>query len=105
MLSRVFSNLMTNILKYAEESFFLKVEEQENGCLISVGNAVKDPDSIEVDRIFDRTYRADKARSIGGAGLGLYIAKLLVEKQKGSIKADITDNKLTFEVKFTYSGG
>ena len=101
MLGRIFSNLMTNILKYAEESFFLTVREEEEGCSILLGNAVKEPEAIDVDRIFDRTYRADKARSVGGAGLGLYIAKLLVEKQKGTIAAELKDNNLIFEIKLT----
>jgi signal transduction histidine kinase len=105
MLERVFNNLMTNILKYAEESFFLTVEEQESGCRILMGNKVKDPASIDVDRIFDRTYRADKARSVGGAGLGLYIAKLLIEKQKGSIGAELKDDKLIFEIMAPGDGG
>ena len=105
MLERVMSNLMTNILKYAEESFFLTVEEQESGCRILMGNKVKDPASIDVEKIFDRTYRADKARSVGGAGLGLYIAKLLVEKQKGSIGAKLKDDKLIFEIMAPGDGG
>ncbi len=101
MLGRVFSNLMTNILKYAEESFFLTVEGADEGCSILLGNKVRDPEAIDVERIFDRTYRADKARSVGGAGLGLYIAKLLVEKQKGTIDARPDGDNLVFCVKLT----
>lgn len=101
MLGRVFSNLMTNILKYAEESFFLTVEGVDEGCSILLGNKVRDPEAIDVERIFDRTYRADKARSVGGAGLGLYIAKLLVEKQKGTIDARPDGDNLVFCVKLT----
>lgn len=101
MLGRVFSNLMTNILKYAEESFFLTVEGADEGCSILLGNKVRDPEAIDVERIFDRTYRADKARSVGGAGLGLYIAKLLIEKQKGTIDARPDGDNLVFCVKLT----
>lgn len=101
MLGRVFSNLMTNILKYAEERFFLMVEDADEGCRIKLGNEVKNPESIDVERIFDRTYRADKARSIGGAGLGLYIAKLLVEKQKGTIDAKLDGDDLVFCIRLT----
>lgn len=96
MLGRVFSNLMTNIFKYAYKSFIVELEESEDGCLIRVGNPVEEPDKIDVEHIFDRTYRADKARSTGSAGLGLYIAKLLVEKQKGEITAEIEKDKLFF---------
>lgn len=97
ILSRVFSNLMGNIFKYARDSFEFSVSEDEN-IRIKIGNKVKDPASIDIDHIFDRTYRADKARSDGSAGLGLYIAKLLIEKQKGSITALLENEKLYFEI-------
>ncbi len=105
ILNRVFSNLISNILKYAKDSFELSVFEEESSdkpqqkvCRIRIGNNVEDPASIDIDHIFDRTYRADKARSDGSAGLGLYIAKLLTEKQKGSINATLEDSKLYFDV-------
>ena len=97
MLSRVFSNLIGNIFKYASGSFELSVSEDED-LRIRIGNSVEDPSSIDIDHIFDRTYRADKARSDGSAGLGLYIAKLLLEKQKGSITALLENEKLYFEI-------
>ena len=102
MLSRVFSNLITNILKYAKDDFELVVEQDdgENAqAVVKVSNHVDDPSAIDIEHIFDRTYRADKARSDGSAGLGLYIAKLLVEKQKGSMQAYINEDLLVFEVK------
>ncbi len=100
VLTRVFSNLFSNILKYAEGSFRISVSEADDGCHIVIGNHVKDPSAIDIDHIFDRTYRADKARSDGSAGLGLYIAKLLVEKQKGSITAELRDSELEFNMVF-----
>jgi len=127
MLSRVFNNLIGNILKYAEGSFELVVEEMQavdsksdvksdgrsdsksdsrsdnkfvGGCHIRVGNKVSNPASIDIDHIFDRTYRADKTRSAGNAGLGLYIARLLVEKQKGSMTACMEGDKLYFDIVF-----
>ena len=100
MLNRVFSNLMTNILKYAYKCFIVEVIEGSGKCNIKIGNNVKESDTIDTERIFDRTYRADKARSIGSAGLGLYIAKLLVEKQGGTIDAEIKEDKLIFSIEF-----
>ncbi|MCR5544159.1 MAG: sensor histidine kinase [Eubacterium sp.] len=100
MLSRVFSNLFSNIFKYAEDSFSLNVTKGEDVCCIKLSNKVNPDAAIDVEHIFDRTYRADKARTEGSAGLGLYIAKLLVEKQKGSIEARIENNRLVFEITF-----
>lgn len=120
MLTRVLGNIMSNILKYAEESFTLAIEEKEAAAdresihekksgdgskeepmiYIRISNSIKDGEEIDPDRIFERTYRADKARTDGSAGLGLYIAKLLVEKQDGTITASVEDNKLQFSLTF-----
>ena len=113
MMNRVFNNLIGNIVKYAKDSFELIVIETDidshvdeafgndgKVCHIRIGNNVDPGTPIDVEHIFDRTYRADKARSDGSAGLGLYIAKLLVEKQKGSMKAVLEDGKLFFDIVF-----
>ena len=102
MLSRVFGNLLGNILKYAKNGFELYLEEDcEKGvCRIRWGNAVEKGTVIDTEHIFDRTYRADKARSAGSAGLGLYIARLLTERQKGTIEAFLENEKIVFEITF-----
>ena len=97
MLQRVFENLISNILKYANNSFFIKLTE--NGT-ITVGNKLAGGVTIDTEHIFDRTYRADKARSSGSAGLGLYIAKLLMEKQNGTITASDSAGILSFRLEF-----
>lgn len=98
MLQRVFENLISNILKYAHNNFFIKLTE--NGSL-TVGNKLAGGVTIDTEHIFDRTYRADKARSSGSAGLGLYIAKLLMEKQNGTITASDSAGILSFRLEFT----
>ena len=98
MLQRVFENLISNILKYANNSFFIKLTE--NGSL-TVGNKLAGGVTIDTEHIFNRTYRADKARSSGSAGLGLYIAKLLMEKQNGTITASDSAGILSFRLEFT----
>ncbi len=102
MLSRVFGNILGNILKYAKNGFELYLEEDcEKGvCRIRWGNAVEKGTVIDTEHIFDRTYRADKARSAGSAGLGLYIARLLTERQKGTIEAFLENEKIVFEITF-----
>ncbi len=98
MMNRVFSNLLNNILKYAKDTFNLSVSKNEGKCEIVLSNPVANDDAIDTEHIFDRTYRADKARTTGSAGLGLYIVKLLVNKQGGSITAEIADNILKFKL-------
>ena len=97
MLQRVFENLISNILKYAGDSFFIKLTDSGT---ITVGNKIAAGVTIDTEHIFDRTYRADKARSSSSAGLGLYIAKLLMEKQNGTITASDSAGILTFHLDF-----
>lgn len=117
LLSRVFSNLISNIMKYAVDDFILKVypdpvtykneqpymlasDAECNMYHIRLGNRVKDPELIDIQHIFERSYRADKARTDGSAGLGLYIAKLLCEKQKADVKATLEDDFIYFDLYF-----
>lgn len=98
MLTRVMENLMNNVYKYAKDSFVLEVGEKEGGVSIVLENSIDGDAGIDTGHIFDRTYRADKARSDGSAGLGLYIVKLLVEKMGGSITAAAEKGRLKFEI-------
>lgn len=100
MLTRVLGNIMSNILKYAMDPFTISVVENEDRATLTIANGIKEGDPIDVDHIFDRTYRADKARTDGSAGLGLYIAKLLVKKMKGNIEATLEDDQLQFVLSF-----
>ncbi len=99
MLSRVFGNIFNNILKYARDSFAISIEDSHDKYVyVRISNPVVESNEIDISHIFDRTYRADKARSVGGAGLGLYIAKLLMGRLKGNIEAEIIENNLIFSV-------
>ena len=65
-----------------------------------VSNDVKNPDDIDVDKVFERFYKADKARSISSSGLGLSIAKELVERMGGSIEARLEGKRFVVEIQF-----
>lgn len=100
LLRRMLGNLLNNALKYAGNSFAVEVKEIENGrCRVCFSNEISGalPD---VNRLFERTYRADKARN-GSAGLGLYIVKLLAQKQNFSVGAEIDGSILTLWVELT----
>lgn len=99
LLQRMLENLLNNVLKYARESFTAEVKQAAEGRLrICLSNEVSGalPDA---ERIFERTYRADKSRN-GSAGLGLYIVKLLAQKQNASVGAEMNGRVLTLWVEF-----
>lgn len=98
-LWRVFDNLLNNICKYAQEksrvylSLEVKVEEQDERVLITFRNMSKYALDVTPEELEERFVRGDKSRNIEGNGLGLSIAKSLVELQNGRMQI-VTDGDL-----------
>lgn len=90
--------LLDNAVKYSAEhgNIFVELKKTEKHKIYLVvsndGELIGEEDR---KRIFERFYRTDKSRArvTGGSGLGLSIAKDIVEQHKGTIKAEIIDNK------------
>src|SRR5699024_9435695 len=82
-MTQVLDNIISNAIKYSPDggSIRLKVAEEKDTLTVSISDQGVGIPRNRMDRIFDRFYRADKARSrkLGGTGLGLAIAKELVE--------------------------
>ena len=82
--------LLDNAVKYCDMDgeIVISVRTKGRGAVITVENTYSDIDNIELDKLFDRFYRADKARSFTGSfGVGLSIAKSIANKHKGNIIA------------------
>ncbi|MBR2590594.1 MAG: HAMP domain-containing histidine kinase [Clostridia bacterium] len=94
---RLCSVLLDNAVKYADAGTPIRfsLKEGRKGIIISCENACESLDTKELEHLFDRFYRADKARSseTGGFGIGLSIAAGICESHKGSIKAQSDDGK------------
>lgn len=99
-IGRMLSNLLNNILKYGREAFEVGLIEEDKQVVIYFSNEVDKSVNIDVDRLFDRTYRADIARNEGSAGLGLYIVKVLALKQGGSVGASMEGRNLLIKLIF-----
>ncbi len=91
-LARVFDNLLRNAVNYSRAGTAICLDAARTGDTITVSfRNVGDPiPSHKLDSIFEKFYRLDSARSqkTGGAGLGLAIAKQLVELHGGTIRAE-----------------
>ena len=89
-LARVFSNLLNNAVKYSDGD--LEITLSDTGE-IKFSNTAKELSTVEVEQLFDRFYTVETAHH--STGLGLSIARTLVERMGGTITADYDDSRLT----------
>ncbi len=99
-LSRVFSNLLQNAVKYSDGD--LEITLESTGEIV-FANRAPGLDEIQVGRLFDRFFTVESARK--STGLGLAIARSLVEQMGGSISAEYTDDRLHIWIFFRERGG
>ena len=101
-MQRVFDNLLRNAVSYCNADTSIKIiaEQIEDHVLIKVMNEGNTIPQERLERIFEQFYRLDVSRSstTGGAGLGLAIAKEIVELHHGQITAHSADGFTCFEV-------
>jgi len=88
-IERVVLNILTNSIKYTQDNGNIKIYVgfvYNDAYIKVIDNGIGIPEE-DLNRIFDRFYRVDKARTreMGGTGLGLSIAKEILDKNKGSI--------------------
>ena len=89
LIRRLLSILLDNAVKYCDEGGEISVTlKKRRQLILTVENTYAAAQTLALDRLFDRFYRADQARTFtGGYGVGLSIAKSIAEKHKGEITA------------------
>ncbi|MDD6435970.1 MAG: ATP-binding protein, partial [Clostridiales bacterium] len=101
-LARVFDNVLRNAVNYSVEGGEVEIEaaREDGWVVISIRNEGLEIPEQELARIFQKFYRLDAARSsrTGGAGLGLAIAKEIVEAHGGAIRAESNGRKTAFVI-------
>ena len=92
-LYRVYSNIISNALKYVEGEF--KVEMDEKGNTI-FSNLAPNMDSVEANRLLDRYYTISDAKA--SSGIGLSISKEILQEMGGELKVKLENQRLYISI-------
>jgi two-component system sensor histidine kinase VanS len=102
-LARVFDNVLRNAVSYSSPGGEVDIEAHRSGdwAEVSIRNEGLEIPEQELSNIFQKFYRLDQARSTrtGGAGLGLAIAREIVERHGGSIRAESNGRYTSFLIR------
>ncbi len=101
---RVMSNLLSNAVKYAMPGtrLYIDLTALDGKVMISLKNISRDELNVDADELMERFVRGDDSRNTEGSGLGLNIAKSLMELQKGQLQL-LVDGDL-FKVTLLFPG-
>ena len=101
LLWRVLDNLLSNVCKYALAGtrVYIDLSSKDNRVAVSMKNISRDPLNVNADELMERFVRGDTSRHTEGSGLGLNIAKSLMELMGGtfslSVDGDLFKAELT----------
>ncbi len=109
LLARVFENLLTNATRYGKEGLYVDINSalDDSQVVIQVVNYGGFIAPEELPHIFEMYYTGDPARTQqeGSTGLGLFIAKNIVEQHEGTITAESNVVRTLFEVRLPHMPG
>ena len=102
LMWRVFDNLLNNICKYSQQGtrVYLDIDATPDQITVTLKNISQYALNITTDELLERFVRADSSRSTDGSGLGLSIAKSLIELQKGTFSLSVDGDLFKVKIEF-----
>ncbi len=99
-LRRIFQNILKNCIEHGNNHLSVRLINTADTVQTSFENDYQTQEPIDTNKVFDRFYKADEARSKTSTGLGLSIAKELVERLNGSITGNVKNNRFIITTTF-----
>ena len=101
-LKEAIHNLVDNAIKYSPNGSTINISVYKSylNYNIDIENECKDLSEETLPKIFERFYRGKNSVSKDGLGLGLFIAREIIEKHGGNIRASLDENRIKFSVDF-----
>ena len=101
-LKEAIHNLVDNAIKYSPNGSTITISVYKSylNYNIDIENECQDVSEETLPKIFERFYRGKNSVSKDGLGLGLYIAREIIEKHGGNVKASLNENRIKLSVDF-----
>ena len=101
-LKEAIHNLVDNAIKYSPKGSTINISVYKSylNYNLDIENECKDISEETLPKIFERFYRGKNSVSKDGLGLGLFIARKIIEKHGGNIRASLDENRIKFSVDF-----
>lgn len=103
---RALDNLYSNVCKYAMPGtrVYIDIIDEENGAVVSIKNISAGALNFSADELMERFVRGDVSRTTEGSGLGLSIARSILERQNGELKITLDGDLFKVEMKLKKRG-
>ena len=99
-VKRILQNITKNAVLHGKKALSVRLcREGARAALVTIANPVEHPEEIEIGRVFEQFYTADRYHRNASSGLGLAIAKELTERMGGTIGATLRDNVFAVEIR------
>lgn len=104
-IERVFENVLSNYVQHGEGRLSIHCRETDREWEFEFANPLPPGRTIDEERLFQRFYKADPARSEMTSGLGLTIVQSLVQKMQGSVRAVQLDRQFCLRIRWPKQQG
>ena len=103
-IKRILQNITKNAVLHGRKRLSVRLaREDAQTALVTIANPVEHPEEIEIERVFEQFYTADRFHRNASSGLGLAIAKEFTERLGGSIGATLREGVFAVEIRLPSS--